>query len=77
MQDPNLFSMPIWKGHKKSSAIQTRKTRQQNQILNPGKVISVDQMVSPVPGLIAQPNGIRLSPENMFSRRNHRGEESL
>ena len=27
MKDPNLFSMPIWKGHKKSLAIQTRKTK--------------------------------------------------
>ena len=66
--------------------------RQRSLVLKPGKVISVDQMVSPVPGLIAQmvgfltkqrykyatvfidqekPDGIHLSPENMFSRRNH------
>ena len=27
MQDPNLFSMPVWKGHIKSLAIQTRKAK--------------------------------------------------
>ena len=27
MQDPNLFSMPVWKGHKKSLAIETGKEK--------------------------------------------------
>ena len=33
------------------------KQRQRNKTLKPGEVISVDQMVSPVPGLIAQMMG--------------------
>ena len=27
MKDPNLFSMPVWKGHEKSLAIQTKKAK--------------------------------------------------
>ena len=55
MQDPNLFRVHVWKGHEKSLAIQKQeRQRQLNQALKPGDVISVDQMVSPVPGLIAQ-----------------------
>ena len=42
--------MPVWQGKKKSVPIQS----QRNQVLKLGKVISVDQMVSPLPGLIAQ-----------------------
>ena len=39
---------------KNKSATKQEKQRQSNQALKPGKVVSVDQMVSPVPGLIAQ-----------------------
>ena len=46
--------MPVWQGDKKSVVIQTRKTKSKKSSSETGKVISVDQMVSPVPGLIAQ-----------------------
>ena len=46
--------MPVRQGNKKSVVIQTRKQSQRNQVLKLGKVISVNQMVSPVPGLITQ-----------------------
>ena len=54
MQDPNLFSMPVWKGHKRAWRLKQERKRQRDQALKPGDIISVDQMVSPVPGLIAQ-----------------------
>ena len=39
---------------KRARRSKQERQRQRNQVLKPGKVISVDQMVSPVPGLIAQ-----------------------
>ena len=42
------------KATKRAWRSKEKRQRQQNQVLKPGKIISVDQMVSPVPGLIAQ-----------------------
>ena len=54
MQDPNFFSVPVQKGQKRAWQSKQERQRQRIQALKPGDVNSVDQMVSPVPGLIAQ-----------------------
>ena len=50
MQDPNFYR----KATKRAWRSKQERQRQWNQTLKPGDIISVNQMVSPVPGLIAQ-----------------------
>ena len=52
MQDPNLFM--YGKAMKRAWRSKQERQRQWNQALKTGDVISVDQMVSTVPGLITQ-----------------------
>ena len=53
LQDPIMFRMHLRKGYEKSLQSKQGKQRQEKKALKPGEVISVDQMVSPVPVLIA------------------------
>ena len=51
---PSCSACLYGKATKRAWRSKQERQSQQNQVLKPGKVISVDQMVSPVPGLIAQ-----------------------
>ena len=51
---PSCSACLYGKATKRAWRSKQEKQRQRNQVLKPGEVISVDQMVSPVPGLIAQ-----------------------
>ena len=82
MQDPFMFHMPLRKGHKKNLAIETRKAKAKKESSEPGEVISVDQMVSPVPGLIAQMVGFLMKQQYKYAtvfvdQASHKGFVSL
>ena len=51
---PSCSTCQYGKATKRAWRLKQEKQRQNIKTLNPGEVISVDQMVSPVPGLIAQ-----------------------
>ena len=51
---PSCSACLYGKATKRAWQSKQEKQSQRNQVLKPGKVISVDQMVSPVPGLITQ-----------------------
>ena len=58
MQRPGVFSMHVCQGHKKALASKNQKHQYpDSNPAAPGDVISVDQMESPVPGLVAQMTG--------------------
>ena len=51
---PSCSACLYGKATKRAWRLKQGKQRQRNKTLKPGEVISVDQMVSPIPGLIAQ-----------------------
>ena len=55
---PSCSACLYGKATKRAWQSKQRKQRQEKKALKPGEVISVDQMVSPIPGLIAQMVGV-------------------